>query len=185
MVLHPDDLRLATLAAGGDRSAVDAVVARLRCVPKFAAVCHLELGSPLDPAALEDAVQDALATLWAKLSEFRGEASLDTWAFRITDFTLRNACRRARRRPVSLDATAEAGQPSPGLAAVDAAEQMQVAMGRLPPDEAVVLRLKHYEELTFDEIGKTLGISPNTAKTRYYRALTTMRGLLRPTHDQP
>jgi RNA polymerase sigma-70 factor (ECF subfamily) len=185
VVLHPDDLRLATLAARGERGAVDAVVARLRCVPKFAAVCHQELGGPLDPAALEDAVQDALATLWAKLAEFRGEASLDTWAFRITDFTLRNACRRARRRPVSLDAAADAGGPNPGLAAVDAAEQMQVAMGRLSPDEAVVLKLKHYEELTFDEIGQTLAISPNTAKTRYYRALIAMRALLRPGHDQP
>ena len=36
-----------------------------------------------DPGAAEDVVQDAFVAAWKALPEFRGEASLDTWFFRI------------------------------------------------------------------------------------------------------
>lgn len=181
---HADDLRLATGVVRGDRAAMDEFVVRMRCVPRFAVVCNRQLGGTLDGAALEDVAQDALATIWAKLGTFRGDASLETWVFRITDFTLRNACRKARKNRTTLDGAPEIGVPHPGLAAVDDAEQLRVVIERLPADDAAVLRLKHYEEQTFEQIGRTLDISPNTAKTRYYRALTCLRGYLQQTHGR-
>lgn len=173
-LLHGADRRLAALALAGDPAGVAELITRLQCVPRFAAVCNRSLGGHLDRQGLEDVVQDVLATVWAKLAEFRGDASLDTWSFRITDLTVRNAVRKVQKRRSAAEVP-ELGAPNPGLAGVDAAEQVAVAMANLPPEEAIVLRLKHYEELTFDEIGRTLGLSPNTVKTRYYRALTTMR----------
>ena len=44
--------------------------------------------------------------------------------------------------------------------------------------------LKHFEELTFESIGHYLGLSENTAKTRYYRGLRRMQGLLRATRAE-
>jgi DNA-directed RNA polymerase specialized sigma24 family protein len=39
--------------------------------------------------------------------------------------------------------------------------------------------MKHFEQLTFDRIAELIGCSPNTAKTRYYRALEKLRQDLR------
>ena len=184
-VLHASDRHLAERAARGEPSAVAELIARLQCVARFAAVCNRSLGGVLDRQGLEDVGQDVLATVWAKLAEFRGEASLDTWAFRITDLTVRNAVRKAYKRRPAAGELPDVGVPNPGLAGVDAAEQVAMAMANLPQEEVAVLRLKHYEDLTFDEIGRTLGISPNTAKTRYYRALTTMREQMQNGGKQP
>jgi DNA-directed RNA polymerase specialized sigma24 family protein len=41
-----------------------------------------------------------------------------------------------------------------------------------------VIRAKHFDGLTFDEIGARLGIPSNTAKTHYYRGIERMRPLL-------
>ena len=51
---------------------------------------------------------------------------------------------------------------------------------RIDPRDAEVIQLKHFRHLSFDEIGETLGISPNTAKSRYYRALVRLREMLDP-----
>jgi NAD(P)-dependent dehydrogenase (short-subunit alcohol dehydrogenase family) len=40
--------------------------------------------------------------------------------------------------------------------------------------EADVIRMKHFEDLTFEEIGTRLGNSINTVKTRYYRGISRL-----------
>ena len=38
--------------------------------------------------------------------------------------------------------------------------------------------MKHFEELTLDQIGQRLQMHPNTVKTRYYRGLAALRDRL-------
>jgi RNA polymerase sigma factor (sigma-70 family) len=46
--------------------------------------------------------------------------------------------------------------------------------------ERRVVELKHFEDLTFDEIGARLATSPNTVKTWYYEALADLKRVLAP-----
>ena len=55
---------------------------------------------------------------------------------------------------------------------------VHAALARLSEAERGVIRLKQFEELTFDAIATRLGLSVNTAKTRYYRGLAHLRDLL-------
>ena len=59
----------------------------------------------------------------------------------------------------------------------DAARRQEIesALRRLPPEQREVLSLKIWNELTFEDIGGTLGISPNTAASRYRYALVALR----------
>ena len=59
-------------------------------------------------------------------------------------------------------------------------EQLEQSLRQLPADQREVLVLKIWGELTFDEIGRTLEISPNTAASRYRYALQQLRGILTP-----
>ena len=54
------------------------------------------------------------------------------------------------------------------------------ALAQIDPAEARVIELKHLDGLTFTEIGVRLELSPNSAKTRYYRGLQAMRRFLAP-----
>jgi RNA polymerase sigma-70 factor (ECF subfamily) len=53
------------------------------------------------------------------------------------------------------------------------------ALARLDPLEADVIRLKHFDDLTFETISALRGISANTAKTRYYRGIRNLHHGLR------
>lgn len=53
--------------------------------------------------------------------------------------------------------------------------RLQEIMAALPQEQRAVVHLHLWEDLTFDRIGETLGISPNTASSRYRYALTKLR----------
>jgi RNA polymerase sigma-70 factor (ECF subfamily) len=181
VVPHPRDLDLASRVVRRDGSALEQFIGRMQCVPRFVASGNSRLGRMLGPEGLEDLVQDVLAVVWRKLPEYRGDAALETWVFQICEFELRNALRRhASRRAASLDEVGEANASPPRLVAcAEAADTLQVAMQRLDTTESMILRLKHFEGLTFEEMAARLASSPNTIKTRYYRALEKLRQELR------
>lgn len=63
-------------------------------------------------------------------------------------------------------------------------EAVAVALEALPPEQRAVVHLKLWEDLTFDGIADILGISINTAGSRYRYALDKLRERLRPLYDE-
>ncbi len=57
----------------------------------------------------------------------------------------------------------------------DTNRALQVAMSKVPEKFREVITLKVWGDLTFDEIGKTLEISPNTAASRYRYGMEALR----------
>ena len=60
-------------------------------------------------------------------------------------------------------------------------EALERALARLPVEQREVVALKVDGELTFAEIGAVMGISPNTAASRYRYALGKLRAELKGT----
>jgi RNA polymerase sigma factor (sigma-70 family) len=56
-------------------------------------------------------------------------------------------------------------------------ERLEHLLETLGGQEAELLRLKHFEGMTFQQIGQHLSLSPNTAKAVYYRGLRRLNGL--------
>ncbi len=177
---HRADVDLVRQALRREPAALDRLTQRMLCVPRFVSLRHHQLGGGLSRESLEDATQDALTLIWRKLGEYRGEASLETWAFRCCDLDLRNALRRARtrRQVAAVDPAELALRGDLVVEPQHDEERLHAALATLPLDEAEVVRLKHFEALTFEEIAVRLSVSPNTAKSRYYRALERLRQTL-------
>ena len=63
-------------------------------------------------------------------------------------------------------------------------EALSEALDTLPVEQRAVAHLKLWEGLTFEAIADTLGISPNTAASRYRYAIDKLRERLRPLYDE-
>ena len=148
---------------------------RLHCVPRLLSIRNARLGSPLRPEDLADTCQDVLLIVWRKLEEYRGLSALEGWVYRITLFEFQNALRRryGREEPVEDELLERGAEPNPWEF-----EDVHRSLDCIAQVEAEIVRLKHFEDLTFDEIGARLGLSPNTAKGRYYRGLRSLEPLL-------
>lgn len=173
------DRELLLAVREGRAEAIEGFVRRMRCVPLILAAQNSRMGRPLDENDLRDVSQETLMRIWERLDTFAGRASLETWVYRFCCLVLMNAVRRARRqRSGSMpEEVAERAEPSSERSYVDH-EQIQRGMERLGAEEATAVRLKHFEDCTFEEIGARLSISPNTAKTQYYRGLKKLHEFL-------
>ena len=57
----------------------------------------------------------------------------------------------------------------------DTSRALQVALTKIPKKFREVITLKIWGEQTFEEVGKTLAVSPNTAASRYRYGMEALR----------
>lgn len=142
--------------------------------PELPGAFRLAAAMLRNPTEAEDAVQEAALKAWRSFARFRRDADLRPWLLTI----VANECRNRRRdRWLSvLGARDWRDEPSASDAALDpAASDLRRALHRLPHDQRLVLVLRFYLDLSFEEVGRTLGISTKAAKSRTYRALERLR----------
>lgn len=175
------DVALVRRVLEGDAPARDEIVERLACVSAMARSLNVERGARLSEHDVDDVVQDALSALWSKLASFEGRSRLESWAYRFTTNEVLKALERRRRAPQrsEVDPEAHSAEVDEDRAPIGGS-QVVACLARLADDHAVVLRLKHFDDLTFDEIALRLGSPPNTIKARYYRGLARLREALLP-----
>lgn len=171
---HADDLALARAVGANDPAALERFVQRMGCVPRMLHRQNERLGAPMDGGDVEDLVQDVLIVIWRKLDRFEGRSTLETWVYRVCRLELMNGVRRKRRRPTLMEDVGES-MPDAAPEPVDDAEAALRGLEALGPPASDVIRWKHFDALTFDQIAVRLGVSSNTAKTWYYRGLCRLR----------
>ena len=129
-------------------------------------------------ADAEDVVQEAFVRYWRHQRSLPGEpmALLVTSVRRAAfDLARRNGRRVAReeRTVQDLDVCGSAFQPF--VEGDERRAAIEGALQRIPSEQREVLVLKIWGELTFEQIGRELDLSPNTAASRYRYALSALR----------
>lgn len=171
------DLLLARRARYGDREAKEVLGARLECVREQLGAAHARLGRPLGEHDLADVAAEVLAALWSRLDRFDGRRPLEAWARGFCGVELVKFLERRRRR-LQLEYGLDPDRCGGAEPAGDDDQALGDALSRLDERTVAVVQLKALEERTFDQIGAQLSISPNTAKSLYYRALVRLRSRL-------
>jgi RNA polymerase sigma-70 factor, ECF subfamily len=153
--------------AGLDRQTFEAEVGRL-----VEAGYRLALGMLRNRAEAEDAVQEAVINAWRKVDTFRPGGSVQAWFLGI----VANQCRTRRRRWRAVVRGAADDTVSQGPEA-DVIERIEVrrALRRLDHAHRLVVVLRYYLDLPFEEVAAVAGIPEGTAKSRLHRAVGILR----------
>lgn len=124
----------------------------------------------------EDAVQEAAFKAWRKLDNLRPGSPLRPWFLAI----VANQCRSVRRAKWWSTRTDEA-LPEEEAEGGDIAGTIDLrrAVSQLDYDQRLVLVLRYYLDMPFEEISTMLEISPKAARSRVERALKHLRPVLR------
>ncbi len=177
------DHRLVCKVREAHPEAIDAFLARLTCLPALVRGRAKEIGHQLTPNEVEEIVQNTFLVLWRKLDTYDGSSKLETWTYGIVVFEVfkaRSIWVRATRNS-ELDEEMLPPQQDSTVAADE--EAIEAALDRLGPPGDEIVRLKHFEGLTFEEISKRLAMPAKTVMSNYYRVLDRLRVLLR--SEQP
>jgi RNA polymerase sigma-70 factor (ECF subfamily) len=160
------DAELVARCLGGEVDAFEPLVLRYERV--LYNVAWRVLG---DREEARDVVQGAFVKAWQKLATFDRQRRFFSWIYRIVVNESLNV--RSRRPPIqSLEGSelAGAGGPEEALRSRERTDCVQKALLRLPGDDREVIILRHFAELSYAEIGETLGLAEKTVKSRLHEA---------------
>jgi RNA polymerase sigma-70 factor (ECF subfamily) len=131
-------------------------------------------------ADAEDIVQEAYYRFWR--SDYRNDADAHVQLFAMVrraglDATRKRLRREARERAASEDPGSWFVVPDDSR---ETSREVEYALSQLPAEQREVVVLKIWGELTFEQIARSLQISPNTAASRYRYGLQALRKSLNP-----
>lgn len=125
----------------------------------------------------EDIAQEALIRAWRFRGAIERDERLDAWLATI----VRNEAARQRSRPLP-EPVPEIDQrgalEDERLTAIAASADLAYAIGRLDPDERLLIELRYTRDLTQPAIARALELPEGTVKVRLHRARSKLREAL-------
>ena len=181
-----DDVQLVRASQQGDQEAFAVLVQRHQ-----RHIFNLSWRMLQDDEDAGEITQEIFLAAWQGLPAFRGEARFSTWLHRIAyRCCLQQLERRKRER--SLHSAIQAEQHLEGVhqekQVEDILEQRdQQAIVReqlelLPARYRIVLILRHFQEMTYEEIADILSLPVGTVKTHLFRARNLLKERLLAQH---
>ncbi|MCC9134930.1 RNA polymerase sigma factor [Pontibacter silvestris] len=130
----------------------------------------------IDHDDADDLTQEVFFKVWKNLENFRQDAQLYTWIYRIATNECLNFLSSKRRKfflPLN-DVAAELAEKidsSPDITGDEIQLKLQKALLRLPDKQRLVFNMKYYDDMKYEEISEILGTSVGALKASYHLAV--------------
>ncbi|MGD9895608.1 MAG: RNA polymerase sigma factor [Candidatus Methylacidiphilaceae bacterium] len=176
-----DDAELMAKTAKGDDAAFRLLIERHEVAVFGTAVKMLQ-----DRFLAEEITQKVFLRVYWAAKRYRPTAKFRTWLFTILRRLVLNELRR--RSSDSLLSFEEDRQgcvgpiaprtPADALLDKERLELVERAIASLPPKQRLAVVLKSHEDLSYEEIGRVLGLSLSATRALLFRARETLRKTL-------
>lgn len=130
----------------------------------------------IDHDDANDVLQNTFLKAWTSIDNFRGDAKLSTWLYKIAineSITFIN--KKKALNNISIDDdnsflvnSLESDQWFDGD---DAQAKLQRAIATLPEKQRIVFNMRYYDDMKYDEMSEILGTSVGALKASYHHAL--------------
>ena len=170
------DNDLLTHHIAGDSSAFGILVSRHRD-----RLWSVALRTIRDPYEAEDALQDALINAFQNASQYRGDAAVSTWLYRIVvNASLDRLRYQSRRTACTLpdDLSSLLADSRDDVAEVDTSLTIMGALAQLPRDKREAVILVDLEGLSISEAASILQCPEGTIKSRCARGRSQLAEIL-------
>lgn len=177
----PTDRDLIARTLGGDGNAFGAIVERFQ-----RKVFRVAYAIVRDSTEADTITQDTFIQAYTNLAKFEGRSELETWLTRIAINRSRDSLRR--RKFVSLFGVNDDGESEVLFEPIDdrpdperqlMSSQLRVSINRaekkLSAQQKIIFRLRHYENLSLEEIAENLGLRAGTVRAHLFRAIHKIR----------
>ena len=154
--------------------------------PEFAAIYeehaqpiyYLALRMLSDPAQAQDAAHDVFLKAYRNMRQFRGDASVRTWLYRIAINHCRNLLQSWNHRTMVTNvddavwerASSRGDSPLRALETSELGGRIQTALEKLPEEYRLLLLLVADQELSYEQVGDLTGQSADAVRGKLHRA---------------
>ena len=132
-----------------------------------------------DTSAAEDVMHDVFVSFVQTIEKFQLTGSLKGYLLTCVANRARNANKTKLRQSIASNpadpVSSGSDEPPRSIICNEELQQLGDAMAQLPYDQREAIMLHFQAGMTFRTIGKSLGISANTVKSRYRYGLDRLR----------
>lgn len=174
-----EDNKLASQIQAGDLDAFNKIIEKYQ--KKVFNIAYNYVGNVEDAS---DLAQEAFLRVYTSLNGFRNESSFKTWLYNITANACKDELRKRKKfNMVSFDSPviynghelkkeykSDSFTPEESYEIKENQETVRKIISILPEDYKIILTLREFEELSYDEISEVLSCSIGTVKSRLSRA---------------
>ena len=135
-------------------------------------------------AEAEELAQEVFLRVHRAIADFRGDAKLSTWLYRITSRLCLNRLASGERRIARRGEETLMRLPNGHADAATRLEQGELeaalhrAIAELPDERRIVVVLRDLEGLSYEEIALVLELEPGTVRSRLHRARMDLKDKL-------
>ncbi len=134
-------------------------------------VYRLAMQSTHDHAEAEDIVHEVFLRVLCKWDDFRGDAHVKTWIWRIAKNYLIDSARRRMRQQELMAEVGSTYRPNLLVSLIE----FEDAIHRLPDQQQRVLDLRVVQDLSVADTANVLGCSEGKVRVDTHRALSRMK----------
>ena len=132
----------------------------------------------------DDILQNTFIKVWKGLDNFRGDASLYTWLYRIaTNETLTFLKGRDKRKAVLMDdeenTIGNRLKSDDGFNGNELQTKLQKFILMLPEKQRLIFNMKYFEEMKYEEIAEITGTSVGALKASYHHAVNKIKAFFK------
>jgi RNA polymerase sigma-70 factor (ECF subfamily) len=178
-----EDFQLIDRAVGGDDAAYAKLLQRYK-----RPVYHMILKMVRNIDDAEDLTIESFAKAFRSLQRFKKDYTFSTWLFRIATnntidyirkkklntLSIENTYTDDDGQSVSIDVEDEDNNPQEETIRAQKAELLLVFVDKLPSKYQKLVRLRYYEELSYEEIAERIEAPLGTVKAQLHRARELM-----------
>lgn len=124
----------------------------------------------------DDVLQNVFMKVWMNLDNFRQDAGLFTWLYRIAINETLTFIEQKKRKLTSPMESVETYlsdhlTTSKDFTGDEIELKLQQAMIRLPEKQRIVFQLRYYDEMPYEEMSEVLETSPGALKASFHHAV--------------
>jgi len=173
----PTDERLVKETISGDDEAFTELVRRYKRKVFSIVARHVRNHNELD-----DVCQEIFIKVYQNIKKYRGDAPFEHWVSKIAVNACYDSLRKGRREqgdvPLEEVAFSLRAPAAEGLRSDEAWEILKHGLGKLRPEERLVITLMNLEEKSIREIAGLTGWSESKVKVRAFRARKELKRIL-------
>ncbi len=127
------------------------------------------LGYTNETQQAQDLMQEVFIRVWQKLEQYRGDAKLSTWIYRITVNTCLSHIRFTKNKTsVALEESFDSADDTTSALKEQQVQNLYNAIHKLPETDRLIISMV-LEEISYTEIADTLNISEGNLRVKIHR----------------
>ena len=171
---EPHDKDLVKRCLKGDQKAFEMLLDRYQ---KPVYNLALRMVNDIDDAA--DLTQTVFIKAYEKFSSYNDRFKFYSWLYKIAVNTSLNFVEKNKRQDLLGDRDVLQGSPlEEEIESLERVEKLEEAILELRPEYRIVIVLRHFHDLSYDEMGIILDIPEKTVKSRLFAARQMLKDLL-------